>query len=185
MANEFFSIKFFCCLYFSGSVVQEISKIWRMGMTDEDRQYYNEFAIQAKEAYQKQHIEYRATGEFTLSKDFKRMDGVNVWVRSAWHENNGLEREIAGYDTFSFPKRPAEFDEEYEKRAKESVQRRKLKLKGLLNEDGTVKEGVDGRKSHSSSTEPEEQGEKDEEKSEEGGEGENYQAMESESIIEL
>jgi hypothetical protein len=158
-------------------------------MTDEDRQYYNEFAIQAKEAYQKQHIEYRATGKFTLSKDFKRMDGVNVWVRSAWHESNGLEREIAGYGTFSFRKRPAEFDEEYEKRAKEGIQKRKLKLKGLLNEDGTVKDPEEvlggGRKSHSSSTEPEEQGEKDEEKSEEEGEGEHYQAMESESIIEL
>jgi hypothetical protein len=48
-------------------------------------------------------------------------------VRIAWHEKNGLERELATYDTVSFPLRPPQHDEAYEKRRLESAKRRKLK----------------------------------------------------------
>ena len=103
-------------------------------MSEEDRQYYNEFAMAARNEYQKQHIEYRATGTFTPSKEFHKLDGVNVWVRAAWHEKNGIEREISEYDTCLFPKRPAEFDELYERKLIASKKRRQLKLNDVVRQ---------------------------------------------------
>ena len=111
-------------------------------MTDSERQYYEDLCEAARKTYERQQIEYRATGTYTKSTDILKLEGVNVWVRSAWHEKNGLEREIAGYDTVSFPKRPPEFDEQYERQLEYSKIRRKLKIKGLLNDDGTWKEGA-------------------------------------------
>ena len=122
--------------------MQEISKIWRLGMRDEDRKYYNEFAVDVRKEYEKQQIEFRATGSFTPSADFHKLDGVNVWVRSKWHEKNGLEQELAQYDSFQFPRRPAELDQRYEDQLQVSKFRRKLKLKGLLNEDLSVKDSA-------------------------------------------
>jgi hypothetical protein len=127
---------------FAFIVMKEISKIWRIGMNDSDRRYYNDFAVDARQEYLKQQIEYRATGGYTPSSDFTKLDGVNVWVRAAWHEKSGLEREIVGYDSVIFPRRPPEFNEEYERRNKESILRRKLKVKDLLNDDGTLREGA-------------------------------------------
>jgi hypothetical protein len=111
-------------------------------MNDSDRLYYNDFSVDARKEYLNQQIEYRATGSYTPSKEFTKLDGVNVWVRAAWHEKSGLEREIVGYESVTFPKRPPEFDEEYERRSEKSKLRRKLKLKGLLNDNGTLREGA-------------------------------------------
>jgi hypothetical protein len=110
-------------------------------MGEEDRNYYNDFAVDAKREYEQQVVEYRATGTYTPSKEFDKLEGVNVWVRR--HFQNGLERELCKYTTCHFPKRPPEMDEAYERREERSKLRRKLKLKGLLNEDKTLKNGLD------------------------------------------
>jgi hypothetical protein len=47
-----------------------------------------------------------------------------------------LEREISGYETVKFPPRPPELDEDYNRRLEEGKRKRKLKLKGLLDENG-------------------------------------------------
>ena len=123
-------------------VMQEISKIWNRGMSDSDRQYYTEFANDARTEYLNQQIEFRATGSYTPSTEFSKYEGVNVWVRAVWHLKCGLEREIISYASVPFPKRPADAEESYEWRAEVSKVRRKLKLKNFLNADGTLKEGA-------------------------------------------
>lgn len=111
-------------------------------MTEEDRNYYNDFAMDAKREYEKQVVEYRATGSFTPSKRFGKLDDVNVWIRYPPFQN-GLEREISQYITCLFPKRPKEMDSDYERREERSKLKRKLKVKGLWNDDGTLKNGLD------------------------------------------
>jgi hypothetical protein len=77
-------------------------------MTGADRDYYNDFAVQAKEEYDKQHEEFRATGSYKPSKIFTRLgnDANGPWVRIAHHEKNALEREISSYKNLKFPPRP-------------------------------------------------------------------------------
>jgi hypothetical protein len=110
-------------------VIQEISRIWKYGMSEIDREYYVEFAREAREEYQGFHQEYRATGRYEPSKKFERIQGTGPWVRIPVHEKNGLERELATYDTVEFPPRPPEFDDAYEQRQLESAKRRRRKEK--------------------------------------------------------
>ena len=112
-------------------------------MTEDDRNYYNDFAMDAKREYEHQVIEYRATGSFTPSKEFSKIDDVNVWIRKQKAFQNKLEREISNYDTCLFPKRPPQLDRAYEEREERSKLKRKLKVKGLVNDDGTLKDGLD------------------------------------------
>ena len=111
-------------------------------MSDDDRNYYNKFATEARKEYETQQIEYRATGSFTPSAEFIKLENVNVWVRADLERRNGLEQEICQYETFTFPRRPAELDERYEIQLEVSKYRRKLKLKGWLNDDGSVKDNI-------------------------------------------
>jgi hypothetical protein len=90
-------------------VFKEISKIWKYGIPEKDREYYNELARQAREEYQEQHQECRATGQYTTT--FKKLDGTGPWVRVTTHDKNGLEREIASYDTVQFPMPSPEMDD--------------------------------------------------------------------------
>lgn len=125
-------------------VVQEISKIWKLGMTDAEREYYNESAREAREEYQRLHQEYRATGRYQPSRKFEKLKGVGPWVRVAWHEKNGLERELSTYETVSFPLRPPQLDEAYQQRQLESIKRRKLKHATdtpMTSTDATSEEG--------------------------------------------
>ncbi|GKY95424.1 hypothetical protein MPSEU_000503900 [Mayamaea pseudoterrestris] len=117
-------------------VVQEISTYWKSVMTDAQRDEYNDFADQVRQEYTDQLCEFRATGTYTPSERFEKKPGANVWVRKRVHEKNALERELDTYESYSFPPRPAELDEAYRKREEASKQRRKLKLKGLLDRDG-------------------------------------------------
>lgn len=110
-------------------------------MSDEEKAYYNNFAAEAKREYDKQVVEYRATGSFKPSPHFARLEGTNIWIRRDF--KNGLEKEISQYDSCQFPKRPAALEKAYEQREERSVLRRKLKLKGLINDDGTLKNGLD------------------------------------------
>jgi hypothetical protein len=110
-------------------------------MSEQDRVYYNNFASEATKEYKRQVVEYRATGSYTPSKYFTRIEGTNIWVRT--NGKNGLEKEISQYDSCLFPKRPASMDEAYEMREERSILRRKLKQKGLLNDDGTLKNDLD------------------------------------------
>lgn len=113
--------------------VQEISKIWKYQLTDEEKNYYNTFAAELKSEYKEQHMEFRATGVYTPSKRFVRVEGTGLWLKKKSEEKNGLEKEIDGYETVKFPPRPSEFDEEHKRREEESKLRRKLKLKELRN----------------------------------------------------
>jgi hypothetical protein len=111
-------------------------------MNEDDRIYYTHFAQDARREYEKQVIEYRATGKYTPSSEFVKLPDVNVWVRR--RRQNGLEREISDYESCQFPKRPASMDKAYEKREVRSKLKRKLKLKGLWSDDGTyLKNGLD------------------------------------------
>jgi len=119
------------------AVVQEISKLWRISLSDEDRDYYNKFAELGRKEYSKMYMEYRATGTFRPSRYYVKLQGVGPWIHCQPEERNSLERELATYETVQFPPRPPELDEAYAQRDRESKRRRKLKLKGLLNPDGT------------------------------------------------
>jgi hypothetical protein len=115
-------------------VVQEISKIWRFSVTEEDQKYYHDFVEEARREYKKQRMEYRATGVYTPSETIEKMEGAGLWVRKNLEQKNALEKEIAGYESVSFPLRPPEYDDEYKKRDEESKQKRKLKRQCELEE---------------------------------------------------
>lgn len=123
-------------------MVQEVSKLWRRGLSEEERNYYNRFANEAQETYNRQMIEYRATGTFTPNEEFIKVPGANVWVRQP-NKQNALEREICQYETMVFPRRPPHMDEAFAERQRRGTFRRKLRLKGLENPDGTLKDGLD------------------------------------------
>lgn len=128
-------------------VVREISKIWKYGMTEADREYYNEFAREAREEYERQHEEFRATGSYQPSCVFTRLGGGDgPWVRISEEDRNGLEREIASYGTVKFPPRPEHVkkpewvtkiekqNEREAKKRKEREERSKRELEEKLNE---------------------------------------------------
>jgi hypothetical protein len=111
-------------------------------MSEEDKEYYNNFAADAKKEYKQQLIEYRATGAYKQSKHFEPLEDTNIWIRI--DRPSPLEEEIRSYETYTFPKRPAELDDEYEERQLQSVLRRKLRDKKWMDSDGNMlKEGVD------------------------------------------
>jgi len=112
-------------------VIREISKIWKFGMTEPDREYYMIFCKEAREEYEYQYKEFRATGQYTPSQKFTKMQDVGPWVRIQWEDKNALEQEISRYDSVVFPARPPEFDEEYFRKEEERKKRRKLKDKEL------------------------------------------------------
>lgn len=110
-------------------VIAEVSKLWKHALTDEERNYYNNFAEEIRAEYKQQLLEYRATGAFTPSELFERQEGVGLWVHKKVSEKTELELEISQYETLNFPPRPPEYDEDYHRRFKESIERRKSKLK--------------------------------------------------------
>ena len=118
--------------------------MWKSKLSEEQREYYQDFATQARKEYQRQVIEYRATGSYTESSHCKPLEGTNIWVRLV--QPCELEQEIMGYETVKFAPRPPELDAAYEERQLRSVVKRKLKLKNLLDEDGNPKQGVDFEK---------------------------------------
>lgn len=119
-------------------VVQEISKIWKHVLMDEEKYYYNSFAADVKNEYKEQNMEFRATGVYTPSERFVRVEGTGLWLKKKPEEKNELEKEIDGYETVIFPPRPIEFDEDHKRREEESKRRRKLRLKKLRNgEEGS------------------------------------------------
>jgi len=140
----------------------QICKIWKDDMSEQDRQYYMEFAQEARLEYVQQEMEYRATGYYTPSKVFQRLgnnnhnggtagggDGTTTttttttiisnssgpWVRIDPQEQNGLEREICAYRTVHFPPRPAALNEDYQWRDWRSKVVRKLKDRHILPKD--------------------------------------------------
>ena len=105
-------------------------------------EHTQQFANDARDEYNKQMIEYRATGSFTPNAEFVKLSNANVWVRKETNRND-LEKEICSYETVVFPKRPPSMDEAYALREQRGIFRRKLRLKGLENSDGTLKNGLD------------------------------------------
>lgn len=122
--------------------MQEISKLWRVGLSDEERNYYNRFANDCRDEYDRQMIEYRATGTYTPNQEFVKLPDANVWVRKP-SQRNALEQEICGYESRHFPKRPPSMDKDYAEREQRSLFRRKLRLRGLMEADGTLQKGLD------------------------------------------
>jgi hypothetical protein len=127
-------------------VVQEISKMWRLALSEQDRKYYNDFSEQARKEYERQHLEFRATGHYTPSEVFEKVDGTGLWLRKKFSEKNALEKEIAGYETVIFPPRPPELDEEYYKRDQESKERRKQRLREQRERQAAKEQSEEGRK---------------------------------------
>ena len=113
-------------------VVQEISKVWKFGMTPTEREYYNAFARDLRDEYMGQHHEYRATGNYRPSERFGKLQGIGPWVKRELAEKNGLEVELEEYDTVKFPERPPEFQEEYEQKRKGQRTRRLLREKRAI-----------------------------------------------------
>jgi hypothetical protein len=126
--------------------VQEISKMWRLALSAEDRKYYNDFSEQARKEYEQQHLEFRATGHYTPSEVFEKVDGTGLWVRKKFSEKNALEKEIAGYETVIFPPRPPELDEEYNKRNQENKERRKQRLREQRARQAAEEQAEEGGK---------------------------------------
>lgn len=116
-------------------VVQEISKSWRIDLNDEERQYYTDFADALRQECKVQNLEFRATGVYTRSERFEKLQGEGPWIHKNVDERNALEQEICTYETVIFPPRPPEYNDDYEKRQAESRHKRKLKLKGLRSDD--------------------------------------------------
>ena len=77
--------------------VAEISRKWKLQLTDAERQYYIRFAREMKEEYTRQIREFRATGYYTPSTRFGKLLGEGPPVRLIWEEKNELERELATY----------------------------------------------------------------------------------------
>ena len=127
-------------------VMQEISSYWKHNMTADSRQDYIDFADDARDEYVVQLRQFRATGTFTPSQRFEKKPGANIWVRKRYLEKTELERELETYDTYSFRPRPPELDEAYRKREEHSKLKRKLKIKGLVDDYGNplVQVGVSG-----------------------------------------
>ncbi|KAL3903531.1 MAG: hypothetical protein SGILL_010410 [Bacillariaceae sp.] len=119
----------------------KIAAMWRSALSDDDRDYYQNFATEAREEYKQQVVEYRATGSFTPSHRFAPIEDTNIWVRL--DNPCELEREISAYETVKFAPRPPEMDQAYEERLVRSVVIRKLKIKKLLDEDGNPDSDVD------------------------------------------
>lgn len=122
------------------TVLSRIATIWKSALTDEERKYYNTFAEEARKEYQTQVIEYRATGSYQSSECFRPLEDTNIWVRTDIPCR--LEKEIQSYDTVRFRPRPPELDEAYEERQIISMVKRKLRLKGLVDKAGNIKQGV-------------------------------------------
>jgi hypothetical protein len=92
----------FCVLFSLSSVVQEFCRIWRLGISEDDSEYYGQLSTQVMDEYSRQMVEYRATGSYTPSRRFAKIDNKKVWVRVP--AGNGLEREITSYETCTFRK---------------------------------------------------------------------------------
>ena len=111
------------------SAVKRISVMWN-GLSDEERGHYVAMAKEAKEEYEKQLREYRATGGYRPLRSMLRLgNGNGPWVRMPYERKNDLEKEIDTYEEVVFPPRPKEMEEEHRRRVEESKERRRKKIK--------------------------------------------------------
>jgi hypothetical protein len=110
-------------------IMPEISKMWRKSMSEVEQKYYNDLADKIRDEFKKQHMEFRATGNFTPSDNFLRKG--HFWTHKRLNERNALEHELDSYETVYFPPRPPEYDEAYFERERDSKRRRKLRDKGI------------------------------------------------------
>jgi len=110
-------------------VMQEISRMWRMKLSERERNYYNAFSDECRKEYKYMQREFRATGYYTPSDRFEKLGGAGLWVHKKIEERNELEVEVDSYDTVVFPMRPPEMDEDYMRRDRENKERRKAKMR--------------------------------------------------------
>jgi len=105
--------------------VGEISKIWKFDMSENERAYYNNFSKEAREEYKKQYREFRATGVYTKSTRFEKLENAGPWVHISDQEKNALEKELASYPTVVFPPRPPNLDDQPRPTVKKNTGKRK------------------------------------------------------------
>lgn len=110
-------------------VVREISKIWRYGMSNSERNYYVEMAREAREFYNVQIKEYRATGSYRQSQKLGRLLGTGPWIQLDPNKQNKLEKELAAYTKVIKP------GEDRRKVHKRGLTSRERALHMLLNRD--------------------------------------------------
>ena len=126
------------------SAVRRISSMWN-NLKEKEREHYVQLAKDARSDYEDQLMEYRATGQWSVSTKFVRLKNKNgvernrttaerstgsngPWVRLPYTEKNELEKELETYEQVIFPPRPAGMEEEHEKKIKEQKQRRRKKI---------------------------------------------------------
>ena len=100
---------------------------------------FSDFVDECRHEYRHMQREFRATGHYTVSDRFERLDGTGLWVHKRESDKNDLEREIDTYETVIFPARPPELDEDFKQRAKSSYERRKAKMKAERKSKGNPK----------------------------------------------
>ena len=112
------------------ATVQEISRLWRVDLNEQEQQYYTKMAEEIQSEYREQMLEYRATEEFRPSDRFIKLgDGKGPWVHKHPMDRNELEAQVAAYKTFVFPPRPPSKDQEYYTREQQSKERRKERIR--------------------------------------------------------
>ena len=114
------------------------------GMSKKDRNHYVQLAKDARTEYEERLMEYRATGNWAPFSTIIRLEnnknGVvcrstlerityGPWVRIPLEQKNELEKELEAYDQVIFPPRPAGMEEEHETRVKESLEKRRKKIR--------------------------------------------------------
>mmetsp|Transcript_1072 Transcript_1072/g.1713 ORF Transcript_1072/g.1713 Transcript_1072/m.1713 type:complete len:364 (+) Transcript_1072:43-1134(+) len=127
------------------SAVRRISSMWNK-LRERQREHYMILVKLARKEYEDRLMEYRATGQWTPLTCITRLDDNKngavctlervthgPWVRIPYDKKNELERELESYDQVIFPPRPAGKEEAHERRIKESLEkrRRKIRAEGL------------------------------------------------------
>jgi len=125
------------------SAVRRISSMWNK-LSEKDRDHYIRLHRDARHQYEERLMEYRATGHWPPFTVITRLDenknGIvctmervthGPWVRIPYEEKNELEKELESYEQVIFPPRPAGLDEAHETSVKESMEKRRRKIKEL------------------------------------------------------
>lgn len=125
------------------SAVRRISAAWN-GMDEAGREHYVALARDARAEYDDRMREYRATGGWSPFTTIARLDDNKngavctqervthgPWVRIPFERKNELERELDAYEQVIFPPRPAAKEQAHERRVKESLVKRKKKIREM------------------------------------------------------
>ena len=113
-------------------IIGEISHAWQNVLSESERDYYINFAVEARKEYDQQQMEFRASGSYKPSTRFEKLHGDGPWIKKNVNEKNTLEREISSYETIKFPPRPLdvekpEWEQKIESQKAREAERRKIR----------------------------------------------------------